>query len=295
MSADTAMEPDMSADKKAAPTDLRSCCALVTGASRGIGRAIARRLAAHGVRVVVSSSSRSEQGLLETVALIEQAGGVAASVITDLADDRARAQLVTRASNAFGPIDILINNAAAISAYAPASKISLDARRAMFEINLHAPLDLIQQSLPAMRERGWGRILNLSSEMARQPALPYAGPAKFVHALALYGASKAALERSTQGLAAELVGTGITANVLSPYKIAVTEGATEVAKQMGSTHPDWLEPVEMMAEAAYLLVSGTQNGVITHSRALLQQLQAPLHALDGRSLIGDGRSLMTVG
>jgi NAD(P)-dependent dehydrogenase (short-subunit alcohol dehydrogenase family) len=267
---------------------LHSRIALVTGASRGIGRAIARRLAAHGAAVIVTASPRSVDGLRETVALTEQAGGRAALVEADLADEVARATLVDRATDKFGAIDILINNAAAISAYAPPSRIDLPARRAMFEINFQAPVDLIQQALPAMRAQGWGRIVNLSSEMAQQPQPPYEGPARMIHALALYGTSKAALERYTLGLAAELAGSGINANALSPYKIAVTEGAADIAKQMAATRPDWLEPVEMMAEAAYLLISGTYNGLITHSRELLQSLGSPLHALDGATVIGDG-------
>ncbi len=133
---------------------LRNRVALVTGASRGIGRAIAQRLAAHGAAVVASASSRSGDGLRQTVALIEQSGGRAAFVETDLADDATRATLVARAAEPFGAIDILINNAAGISSYAPPSKMDLSARRAMFELNLHAPMDLIQQALPSMRARG---------------------------------------------------------------------------------------------------------------------------------------------
>ena len=269
-------------------SSLHNRVALVTGASRGIGRAIARRLAAHGVAVVVTSSARSEAGLRETAALIQQAGGRVAYVVMDLADDTQRVTLVRDATKHFGPIGILINNAAAISAYAPPSKIDLSARRAMFEVNLHAPVDLIQQSLPAMRETSWGRIINLSSEMAQQPTPPYAGSAKMIHALAYYGVSKVALERYTLGLAAELDGSGITVNALSPYKIAVTEGAADIAKQIAATHPDWLEPVEMMAEAALQLLSASHNGLVTSSRALLQKLQCPLHALDGITVIGNG-------
>lgn len=115
-----------------------------------------------------------------------------------------------------------------------------------------------------------------------------------IHALTLYGASKAALERASLGLAAELDGSNIHVNVLSPYKIAVTEGATAIAKQMATTHPEWLEPVEMMAEAAYQLIIGTHNGAITHSRALLQSLRTPLLALDGKTVIGDGWTLASV-
>jgi NAD(P)-dependent dehydrogenase (short-subunit alcohol dehydrogenase family) len=109
--------------------------------------------------------------------------------------------------------------------------------------------------------------------------------------LAAYGASKAALERYTLGLAAELHGSGVHANQLAPYKIALTEGAEAVARQMAATHPDWVEPLEMMAEAAWLLIAGRHTGLSVGSRELLQRLQAPLHALDGQTVIGDAATL----
>jgi NAD(P)-dependent dehydrogenase (short-subunit alcohol dehydrogenase family) len=268
--------------------------ALVTGASRGIGRAIACRLAAHGAAIVASSSARSIDGLAETVAAIVAAGGRAETLCCDLGNAGERDGLVARAADAFGPIDILVNNAAAIPAYAPPSRIALAARLAGFAVNFDAPVDLIQQALPAMRERRWGRIVNLSSEMARQPPIPYPGPAKLVHALTLYGASKAALERYTLGLAAELHGSGVHVNALAPYKIAVTPGATDAARQLAAQHPDWLEAPEMMAEAAYRLIAGPLTGLCIGSRALLQMLQAPLHALDGRTVLGDATTLAAV-
>ena len=266
--------------------------ALVTGASRGIGRATARRLAAEGASVVVTATARSTEGLRQTCALIEQAGGRAATVEADLADPAARADLVARAAAAFGPIDILVNNAATITAYAPPSKIDLPARQAMFEVNLQAPIDLIQQALPAMRAQGWGRIVNITSETANQPPIPYAGPAKFIHALTLYGASKAALDRYTTGLAAELHGTGIHANALAPYRIALSESAEAVARQMAKANPDWVESLEMMAEAAYVLIAGRYTGLVVKSREVLQLAQQPLHALDGKTVIGDALSLV---
>ena len=271
---------------------LKDSVALVTGASRGIGRAIAQRLAAQGVAVVVTASARSADGLQETCARIAKAGGRAASLVADLSDEGERGQLLARAGAHFGAIDILVNNAAGIPAYAPPSKIDLAARRATFELNFQAPVDLIQQALPAMRERGWGRIVNLSSEMVQQPPIPYPAGGKIVHALALYGASKAALERYTVALAAELQGSGIHANALAPTKIAHTESADAIARQTAVAHPDWVEPVEMMAEAAWLLVTGPYTGLCTHSRALLQMAQQPLHALDGRSVIGDATTLI---
>lgn len=276
----------------AAEPTLRGRVALVTGASRGIGRAIARRLSAHGAAVALSASPRSAEALNAARDEIRAAGGRAESLVCELADAEARGALVARAEAALGAVDILINNAAGISAYAPPSKIDLAARRAMFELNLQAPIDLIQQALPGMRARGWGRIVNLSSDTSTQPPIPYAGGAKFVHALALYGASKAALDRYTTGLAAELHGSGVQVNALLPYKIARSESAEQIARQTAATHPDWVEPLELMAEAAYLLVAGAHQGEIAVSRALLQRCQQPLHALDGETVIGDALSLV---
>ncbi len=266
--------------------------ALVTGASRGIGRAIALRLAAHGAAVALTSSARSEQGLHETRERIAALGGRAMVLVADLADETARGGLVACAAAEFGTVDILINNAAGISAYAPPSKIDLPARRAMFELNFQAPVDLIQQALPGMRARGWGRVVNISSETANQPPIPYPGPSKLIHALTVYGASKAALDRYTLGLAAELHGSGIHVNALAPYRIALSESAEAVARQTAAAHPDWVEPLEMMAEAAYLLAAGNWTGLVVKSRELLQLAQAPLHALDGRSVIGDATTLL---
>jgi len=271
--------------------DLKGRVALVTGASRGIGRAIALRLAAHGAALAVTSSARSREGLRETCTLIERAGGRAVSLLADLADEQARDGLVAQAAAQLGPVDIVVNNAATITVYAPPGKIDLPARRTMFEVNFQAPVDLIQQALPGMRARRWGRILNITSEMAQQPPIPYPGPEKFVHALALYGASKAALDRYTLGLAAELHGSGIHANALAPYRIARSESAETVARQAALAHPDWVEPVEMMAEAAWLLIAGQLTRLVIKSREVLQMMQAPLHALDGRTVIGDARTL----
>ncbi|WP_029922632.1 SDR family NAD(P)-dependent oxidoreductase [Nevskia soli] len=273
-------------------SDLQGRVALVTGASRGIGRAIARRLAAHGAAVAVTASARSQDGLRETCDLIGQAGGCAVPLVADLADERARAGLVAQAAAQLGQVDILVNNAATITAYAPPGKIDLPARRGMFEVNFQAPVDLIQQALPGMRQRGWGRLLNITSETAQQPPIPYPGPPKLVHALVLYGASKAALDRYTLGLAAELHGSGVLANALAPYKIARSESAEAVVRQAAAAHPDWVEPVEMMAEAAYLLIAGQLAGLVVKSRELLQRLQAPLHALDGLTVIGDATTLV---
>lgn len=273
-------------------SELTGRCALVTGASRGIGRAIARRLAAHGVRVAVTATEKSRAGLEETCGFIAAAGGTAVPYCADLSSATARQLLVQEVLRPWGAIHILVNNAAAITAYAPPSRMDAVARHGMFEVNFHAPVDLTQLALPGMRDAGWGRILNISSETARQPPVPYPGPAKLVHALAVYGASKAALDRYTLGIAAELHGTGIHANALSPYKIARTESAELVARQMVASHPDWVEPVEMMAEAALGLIAGKATGVVTNSRDWLHRSQTPVRALDGKTVMGDALTLV---
>lgn len=274
----------------AASPRLAGRVALITGARRGIGRATAARLAAHGATVVLHASPASAAALAENVEALRATGTRAFSLTADLGDAGARADLVERAAMlAGGRVDILVNNAATIGAYAPPGRIDLAARQRLFAVNVDAPLDLIQQALPAMRAAGWGRILNLSSETTVTPPLPYPGPAKFVHALTAYGASKAALERYTTGLAAELHGSGVTVNALKPYRIVRSESAAAVVAQLEATHPDWIEPVELMAEAAYQLIVRGLNGEIAVSRNLLARLQAPLHALDGQRVIGDAQ------
>jgi NAD(P)-dependent dehydrogenase (short-subunit alcohol dehydrogenase family) len=169
-----------------------------------------------------------------------------------------------------------------------------ETRMATFEINFHTPVDLIQQALHSMLTADWGRIVKVSSQTTQQPPISHPGPARFIHALTVYGATKAALDRYTLGLAAELQGSGIGVNALRPYKIALTEGARETARAFALRHPDYIEPVEMMAEACYRLVSGTFTGLAVGSRSLLQQLQAPLHTLDGHTIIGDALTLAQI-
>jgi NAD(P)-dependent dehydrogenase (short-subunit alcohol dehydrogenase family) len=266
--------------------------AFVTGSSRGIGAALARRLAAEGAAVVVTASQLGpkpnyEGSLQDTVALIEEAGGRAAAVACDLSDGDARADLVKRASDAIGaPIDILVNNAAG-AAFKPASITELSVRRRTFEINFQAPIDLIQQALPSMRERREGWILNISTASSSQPVIPYVLPRMIIDALTIYGASKAALERATVGLACELSGSGVHVNALSPTAMVPTQDAQAFAGVLMETHPEQIESMETMVEAAVALCHGQLSGLTVLSRDLLHMLQRPVYSLDGRDLLSD--------
>jgi len=264
--------------------------ALITGASRGIGLAIARRFAAEGACVVLCASRWGAHGNLpgtleQAVQLIQDAGGSAAGIACDLSQAEARADLVQQAASHFGPVDIIVNNAAASKMRLPSETTTRD-RSWMFDVNVNAPIDLAQQALPGMRESGSGWILNISSSTALQPVVPYRDSQVAAHIICAYGATKAALDRYTQGLAHEVAGAGIYVNTLAPENIVLTAGADYV-RDIARRSPDMAEPVEVMAEAALELCSGQHVGRVTYSRRFLHSLGLPVKSLDGRSVLGD--------
>jgi NAD(P)-dependent dehydrogenase (short-subunit alcohol dehydrogenase family) len=265
--------------------------ALITGASRGIGKAIARRLAAEGFAVVLSASRAGSHGELEgtldgALEEIRAAGGRADAVVGNLALEEERADLVARAEACFGPLDILINNAA-MGRWGLPSASTLADRRKMAEVNLHAPVDLAQQALPGMRERGRGWILNIGSDSARQPEVPYRDTPEAAHVIVAYGSTKAALDRYTQGLAAEVAPDGVFVNRLAPVSIVLTQEAARFVGHIAKNHPDMAEPVEVMVEAAVELVTGRHVGRLVYSREILHQVARPVRSLDGAKVLGD--------
>ncbi|MBW2423031.1 MAG: SDR family NAD(P)-dependent oxidoreductase [Deltaproteobacteria bacterium] len=264
--------------------------AFITGASRGIGRAIAQRLSAEGASVVLNASRMGAHGKLvgtleEAVSEIQAAGGKAHAVACDLSKDEARADLIERASEPFGPVDILVNNAAAAVMKLP-SQVSAEERRFMYEVNLNAPIDLAQQALPSMRERGQGWILNITSETSRQPAVPYRDSKMAAWVITAYGATKAALDRYSIGLAHEVAEHGIFVNAMGPVAIVLTQGA-EYVRDIARKNPDMAEPVEMMAEAALELCTGRHVGQVVSSREILHAVGRPVRNLDATKVLGD--------
>jgi len=264
--------------------------AFITGASRGIGRAIAKRFAAEGASVVVNASRLGSHGKLEgtleeTVSEIQAAGGKAAAIACDLFDPAAREGLVERAAAHFGPIDILVNNAASGVMKLPSQTTNQDRSR-MFDLNVNAPVDLAQQAIPSMKAAGAGWILNIGSATARQPEIPYRDSKESAWVIGAYGATKAALDRYTVALAHEVAGHGIFVNCMAPTSIVLTAGAGYV-RDIARKNPDWVEPVEMMAEGALELCTGRHVGRVIFSRDIVHGTARKVHSLDGKTVLGD--------
>ena len=141
--------------------------ALVTGAGRGIGRAIAIALGREGARVV--AAARSEDELKELVDEVVASGGSASSVTVDLSDRAQAKALIGRAAEPYGPVDILVNNAA-VTWFIPVAEFPEKRFRTMLDVQVWAPFELAQICLPGMRQRGGGWILNISSHAAIHPS-----------------------------------------------------------------------------------------------------------------------------
>ena len=249
--------------------------AIVTGASRGIGAAIAERFAEEGARVAAAARTvepveRYEGSLQETVERITKAGGEAVPVQCDLSKPEDRQRLVSETVDRLGPVDILVNNAA-VTFFQPFPDFSEKRFRLMFEVQVRAPYELAQMVVPSMRERGEGWILNISSRAANHPVGPPYDPFHLSGAT-VYAMVKAALDRFSTALAAELHQDGITVNALAPWDNVATPGADthDLVQQY------WLEGPEWMAEAALALCSQPKNqlsGRVAYSQALLAELQ----------------------
>jgi citronellol/citronellal dehydrogenase len=251
--------------------------ALVTGASRGIGAAVAEALARRGADVAITARTLKRHptlpGSLEEVATrMRPHGGRIAVVVADMSDEEDRARIVPEAMRLLGgPLDILVNNAAA-AIYQKLSEFPLHRRRLLFDLNVHAPLDLAQAAAPPMVSSGEGWILNVSSGSARNTAGPPFETSGIGSSIGVYGASKAALNRLTNALGVELWGTGVRVNTLEPRAAVMTEGASVLVGDV--LRPDQVEPIETMVEAALALCrcEPERTGLVHVSLDLLEEL-----------------------
>lgn len=253
---------------------------LVTGASRGIGAVIARVFAAEGGKVACLARTLHEgehqyAGSLETtVAAIREEGGEAAPFAANLAeyDDCVRA--VDAVQGYYGAVAVLVNNAV-LGHFLPVVEYPPSKLNRALVVSLHAPITLAQLVLPEMIARGSGAIVNISSSTAIGPGRgPYAGvgsgPARY---MSIYGASKAGLERFTQGLASEVYAQGVSVTSLAP-SLVVPSATVDAIGATGSADDPNAEPPEWMARAALLLATEPierVSGRVTYSQPILAE------------------------
>jgi 3-oxoacyl-[acyl-carrier protein] reductase len=266
--------------------------ALVTGSSRGIGRAIAQRLAAEGAIVAVTArayqpSQSRRAGLIsampgtinETIALIENAGGSAFGLTADLEDAEARDGLVDAVLDRTGRIDILVNNAG-FADYALVEDMSMEIFDRTVEHYLRMPFVLTKAAVPHMRKQRSGWIVNIGSVTGVAPVRPYREYNK-TSGDVIYASCKAALHRFTQGAAAELLDANIAVNCVGPSTAVRTPGAAQLIPESFPT-----EPVEYLAETVLAmchLPAAQRTGLVAFSLHYPWSQQLPVHSLDGKS------------
>ena len=203
-------------------SNLKNKVAVVTGASKGIGAAIAKHFAAAGAKVVVNYAS-SKEGADKVVKAITDDGGVAIAVQADVSNEADVIRLFDETEKAFGGLDILVNNAVA-QGYAPIEQISVAAFHQSFNVNVLGPILTIQAALKLFGDKG-GNIINISSGASKYP-LPGAS---------LYSATKAALDAFTIALSKELGAKNIRINSILPGATE-TEGAASAGVTAGSEY-----------------------------------------------------------
>jgi NAD(P)-dependent dehydrogenase (short-subunit alcohol dehydrogenase family) len=260
---------------------LQNKVVIVTGASRGIGAAIAQRFAKEGAKVVCTARTLEEGdhkslegSLRSTVNAIEAAGGRALPIACDVSDPDQCERTVNEARAAFGPIDVLVNNAA-LTYFMPVADLPVAKWLRSFAVNVHGPFFMARLVLQDMLARNSGAIVNISSGAAIGPGRgPYKDPARRGRGGSLYGAEKAALERFTQGLASEVYDQGVSVTCLSPSLVVATPGVLHHKLVRSKDDPN-AEPESYMADAALLLATAPLEeitGRVTYSQQILQEL-----------------------
>lgn len=268
--------------------------ALVTGSSRGIGRAIAQRLAAEGATVVVTArantpsiSVRSDFSetipgtIEETIALIEEAGGSAFGLPADLEDPVAREGLIGSVVERTGRIDIVVNNAG-FADYGLVEEMSLHTFDRTVEHYLTTPFVLTKAAVPHMRRQGAGWIVNIGSVTGVAPVRPYRDYNKTAGDV-IYASCKAALHRFTQGIAAELLDANIAVNCVGPSTAVRTPGAASLIPEAFPT-----EPVEYLAETVLAmchLPAEQRTGLVAFSLHYPWSQQLTVRTLDGVTVL----------
>ena len=251
---------------------------IVTGASRGIGKDIAVLFAAEGGKVVcaartVEEGSHPLEGSLNTtIAEIREAGGEATAAAANISLPEDCEALVQAARDTYGPVDVLVNNAA-LTYFIPVKDYALNRWMRSWAVNFHAPFILSQLVWEDMMASGGGSIVNISSGAAIGPGRGPYPDAPANSGGTCYGAEKAALERFTQGLAQEVYQYGIAVSAVSPSLVVPTPGTVFHNLVSGIDDPRGEHP-ELMAKAALLLASEPLDDVtgrVTYSQQILKE------------------------
>jgi len=224
--------------------------ALVTGSSRGIGAAIARRFAEHGAAVVVHG--RDEAAVADVRGRVEALGGRAIGVTAELTDFDAVISMRDRVTAELGAVDLLVANAGGnLVRPGPVEEVSADDWRHTIDLNLTATFLTVKAFLPGMKERGHGTIITMSSAAARRPT---------AQSPVAYAAAKAGIQVLTRSLAVQAGPSGVRVNCLAPESILTERNEQQipddVKEQMRTQHPiPRLGTPDDVADAALFLAS----------------------------------------
>ena len=248
--------------------------ALVTGASRGLGKAIAQRLAAEGATAGLTArtlepDAKYDGSLRQTLEEITAAGGSAIAIQADLSKTEDRERLFAEMVERCGAPDILVNNAA-VTFLRPLDEFPERRTRLMIEMHVLAPMHLTQLAVPTMRQRGRGWVLNVTSVGGDLPPGPPFSEFDRTAGFGVYGTVKAALNRLTKSLAAELYDDGIAVNAAAPSNPVATPGAGTLDLAKTDT-----EDIELITQTALMLCTGdpkSMTGRIAHTQPFLREI-----------------------
>jgi citronellol/citronellal dehydrogenase len=256
------------------PGNCEGKVALVTGGSRGLGKAIARRFAAEGATVAMAARTLDPDPkyvgcLRETCDEIAAAGGTAVAIQADLSNGDDRERMMAAVIEQVGSPDILVNNAA-VTFLRPLDEFPEKRARLMLEMHVLAPLHLTQLALPGMRERKQGWVLMMTSVAGDRIEGPPFSDFDTTAGFGMYGTAKAAMSRLTQSLAAECYGDGIAVNAAAPSDPVATEGAGTLDLAKSGT-----EDISLITETAFVLCTGdpaTLTGRVVHTQPFLREV-----------------------
>ena len=246
----------------------------MTGGSRGLGKAVAKRFAAEGATVALTARTMDPDpkyvgSLRETVDEIRAAGGNAVAIQADLSSSEERERMMAEVIQQVGAPDILVNNAA-VTFLRPLDEFPEKRARLMLEMHVLAPLHLTQMAIPAMRERKQGWVLMMTSLAGERIDGPAFSDFDTSAGFGVYGTMKAALSRLTQSFAAELYADGIAVNAAAPSKPVATEGAGALDLAKEDT-----EDISLVTETAFILCTGnpaTLTGRVAHTQPFLREV-----------------------